>query len=243
MPGTYLNIFLKSQRKCRPVMKKSQYNFGFGSFSSFVAGFKLHELWLQNVIYFYIIAMPKKSHFTILWIQNFVQKKKKHRWIPFMLLGCLLGKWIVLSWLFLSQLKNSAQIMVHDYCIEKCEKFSHCGSLLMALWAIFFATQNTYVNFNPGNNWFLLWSKGVFTLITCHHQKSHGMEFWSTSYFVYPPTLQTKLLRYTKGWRNRQVSGSETATPSCYLNTLMLSFYCSNTALSDCVIIWLWHSA
>ena len=36
-------------------------------------GFKLSILWLRNVIYFSIIAMSKKSHFTIFAIQTFVQ--------------------------------------------------------------------------------------------------------------------------------------------------------------------------
>ena len=32
--------------------------------------------------------------------------------------------------------------------INKCKKFSMCGGFLMALWAIFFAIQNIYVNSN-----------------------------------------------------------------------------------------------
>ena len=36
--------------------------------------------------------------------------------------------------------------MVCDYCIEKCKKFSPSTSLLIAIWAIFFAIQNIYVN-------------------------------------------------------------------------------------------------
>ena len=53
------------------------------SFSSFfiekdrVTGFELSVSRSWNAIYFSIIAMPKKFHFTILAIQNFVQSTKK----------------------------------------------------------------------------------------------------------------------------------------------------------------------
>ena len=42
-----------------------------------VAGFELSISRLRNAIYFFIIAMPKRSHFTIFTIQNFVQNLKK----------------------------------------------------------------------------------------------------------------------------------------------------------------------
>ena len=42
-----------------------------------MTGFELSVSQLQNVIYFSIIVMPKKSHFTIFAIQNFVQNTKK----------------------------------------------------------------------------------------------------------------------------------------------------------------------
>ena len=41
-------------------------------------GFELSLSRLQKVIYFSIIVIPKKSHFTIFVIQNFVQNTKKH---------------------------------------------------------------------------------------------------------------------------------------------------------------------
>ena len=50
----------------------------------------------QNAIYFSIIAIPKKSYFTIFAIQNFVQNTK-NMWITFILLGCLLGEWCLVD--------------------------------------------------------------------------------------------------------------------------------------------------
>ena len=41
------------------------------------AGFELSVLQSRNAIYFSIITMPKKSHFTIFAIQNFVSSTKK----------------------------------------------------------------------------------------------------------------------------------------------------------------------
>ena len=41
-------------------------------------GFKLSVSRSQNVIYFSIIAVPKKSHFIIFAIQRFLQNMKKH---------------------------------------------------------------------------------------------------------------------------------------------------------------------
>ena len=52
--------------------------------------FQLSASQSQNAIYFSIIAMPKKSHFTIFAMQNFVQTTRKHIWIPLILLGSCL---------------------------------------------------------------------------------------------------------------------------------------------------------
>ena len=41
-------------------------------------GFELSILQLRNAIYFSVIAMPKKSRFTIFTIQNFMQNATKH---------------------------------------------------------------------------------------------------------------------------------------------------------------------
>ena len=49
-------------------------------------GFKLSISRSQNAIYFSIITIPRRSHFIIFAIQNFVENTKKHTWIPFMLL-------------------------------------------------------------------------------------------------------------------------------------------------------------
>ena len=42
-----------------------------------MTGFELSVLRLQNAISVSIMAMPKKSHFTIFVIQNFVQNRNK----------------------------------------------------------------------------------------------------------------------------------------------------------------------
>ena len=52
------------------------------------SGLELNASRSRNVIYFSVIAMPKKSHFTFLAIQNFVQNTTKHTRIP--LLGSYL---------------------------------------------------------------------------------------------------------------------------------------------------------
>ena len=51
---------------------------------------------------------------------------------------------------FHSEFRVSTEIMGCDYCITKRKTFSACGELLMVLQATFFATQNVYVNLNPG---------------------------------------------------------------------------------------------
>ena len=50
---------------------------------------------------------------------------------------------------FHSRCRVLTQIMVHNYCIAKCKKFSACGKLLMALHTIFFTIQNIYNYSNP----------------------------------------------------------------------------------------------
>ena len=46
--------------------------------TEYSTGFELSISEKQNAIYFAIITMPKKSHFTIFIIQNFVQNTKKY---------------------------------------------------------------------------------------------------------------------------------------------------------------------
>ena len=62
------------------ALQTASLNSKFGGF----AGFGLSVSWLQNTIYFSITAMPKKPHFTIFAIQNFVQNIKNscesHPW-------------------------------------------------------------------------------------------------------------------------------------------------------------------
>ena len=87
----------------------------------------------KNTIYLSIIGMPKKSHFTIFAIQNFLQNTKKHTWIPFILLR---NEWCLFD-CFHHEFTVSTQLMVRDYCIAKCKKFSACGGVLMAPRVIF----------------------------------------------------------------------------------------------------------
>ena len=54
---------------------------------------------------------------------------------------CKVNGWCLVD-CFHCGFKVSIQIMVRDYCIAKCKKFSTCSRLVMALWAIFFAIYN-----------------------------------------------------------------------------------------------------
>ena len=102
---------------------------------------------MRNAIFFSIIAMPKKSHFTIFAIQNSVQNTHTHTknirefhsycWDHV----CKVNGWCLVD-CFHCGFKVSIQLMVRDYCIAKCKKFSTCSRLVMALWAIFFAIHN-----------------------------------------------------------------------------------------------------
>ena len=62
---------------------------------------------------------------------------------------CKVNKWCLVD-CFHREFRVSIQIMARDWCIAKCQTFSVCGRLLMALQAIFFFIQNSYVNLNPG---------------------------------------------------------------------------------------------
>ena len=106
-----------------------------------LVGFELSISRLQNATYFSIIAMSKKSHFTIFAIQNFVQNKKKTREFH---LYCWDGHVCKVNERYLvdclhHESRISTQIMVRDYCIVKCKKFSVCSRLLMALRSTYFA--------------------------------------------------------------------------------------------------------
>ena len=54
---------------------------------------------------------------------------------------CKLNEWCIVN-CFHCKFRVSTQIMVCDYCITKCKKFSACGWLLMTFRAIFFTIQN-----------------------------------------------------------------------------------------------------
>ena len=49
---------------------------------------------------------------------------------------------------FCCEFRVFTQVMVRDYCIAKCKKFSACSRLLVALWANYVAIKNIY----PENN-------------------------------------------------------------------------------------------
>ena len=106
-----------------------------------LVGFELSISRLQNATYFSIIAMSKKSHFTIFAIQNFVQNTKKtrefhlHCWDGHV---CKVNEWYLVDCLH-HEFRVSTQIMVRDYCIIKYKKFSVCRRLLMALRSTYFA--------------------------------------------------------------------------------------------------------
>ena len=98
-------------------------------------GFELSVSRSRNAIYYSIIAIPKKSYFTILQYKTLC-KTQQNTWIPLILLkSCLLDKRMVFSWLLSSRIQVSTQIMIRDYCIAKCSTF---GGLFMALQAIFY---------------------------------------------------------------------------------------------------------
>ena len=79
-----------------------------------------------------------KSHFTIFLIQNFVQNTKNtceyhlYCWNHV----CKVNEWCLVD-CFHCKLRVSTQTMVCNYCTAKFKKFSACGRLLMASWAIF----------------------------------------------------------------------------------------------------------
>ena len=85
--------------------------------------FELSVMRSRNAIYVSIIVIPKKS---ILLFSRYktLCKTQKNTWIPFILLGsCLLDKWCLVD-CFHCEFRVSPQIMVLDYCIAKCKKFS-----------------------------------------------------------------------------------------------------------------------
>ena len=107
--------------------------------------FKLSVSRSQNVIYFSIIAMPKKSCFTIFMIQNLVQNMK-NSWINLDHV-CKANEWCLVD-CFHRKFRIFTEIMVHYYYNMKCKTFSTCDELLMAFWAPFFAFQNIYIDSN-----------------------------------------------------------------------------------------------
>ena len=120
--------------------------------------FQLRVLRLRNAIYFSIIAMPKKFYlFSLCYFRDTKlcanhEKTQNTKHTKFHLYCwdhvCKVNEWCLID-CFHREFGISTQIMVRDYSITKCKKFSACGAISMALWAIVFAIQKNYVNSNP----------------------------------------------------------------------------------------------
>ena len=89
--------------------------------------------------------MPKKPHFTIFAIQN---TKKRKFYLCYCDHVCKVNGWCLVDCVH-REFKVFIQIMVCDYCIAKCKKFSACCGLLKVLRAIIFVIQSIYINSNP----------------------------------------------------------------------------------------------
>ena len=76
---------------------------------------------------FFCYRDAKEISFYYFCNKNVVQIMKKYTWIPFILLGSCL---CLVECVHL-EFRVSTQIMVCNYCIVKCKKFSTCGRLLM----------------------------------------------------------------------------------------------------------------
>ena len=119
-------------------------------FVLFCSGFELNVSWSRNAIYFSIIAMRKKSHFTILTIKNFVQNTQKNTCQSHLCCWdhvCKVSEWCLVD-CFHREFRVSTQRMVRDY--QNTKTFSVCCGLLMNFRVIFFTIPNIYVNSNPG---------------------------------------------------------------------------------------------
>ena len=116
-------------------------------------GFELSVSRSRNAIYFCIIAIPKKSHFTNFAIQNFVQNTRTcefhlYCWDHV----CKVNEWCLVD-CFHREFRVSTQIKVCDYYTPKYKHFCACGGLLMVLQAIFFVIENICLNYNPAGIW------------------------------------------------------------------------------------------
>ena len=132
----YWNWYQRFKEWC--IKSKSKYN---------QTGFELGVSQSRSAICFSIIAIPKKSHFTIFVIENFVQNTHKNMWIRFILLGsCLLGKWMVFS-----------SSRTYGFYWNNGTQILHCKMQnVFCLWqafngpsGVFFVIQNICVNYNP----------------------------------------------------------------------------------------------
>ena len=96
--------------------------------------FELRALWSQNAIIFFIITMPKKSHFTWYKTLNKTGTRKFHLYCWDHV--CKVHEWCLFDSSHI-QFRISTQKTVHNYCIAKCKTFSTCSRLLMAFRAVF----------------------------------------------------------------------------------------------------------
>ena len=72
------------------------------------------------------------------------------------------NKWCLVD-CFHCKLRVSTQIMVSDYCIVKCKKFSTCGRLLMALVPIFLRFKIFTLIWTVSHMWiYFVWCDNSF---------------------------------------------------------------------------------
>ena len=86
---------------------------------------------------FSLLQFQRNLILLFLWYKTLCKTKKQMNSLYIIPRSCLLGKWMIFSWLLPSRIRVSTQIMVHNYCTAKNRKFSTSGRLLMALQAIF----------------------------------------------------------------------------------------------------------
>ena len=116
----------------KEVSKQKKYVHNFPPYSGFRIGmtrvknvflldsqptsrFELSISWLWNVIYFSFIVMPKKYHFTIFVIQNYVQNTKKNT--SEFHLFCWDHVCKINEWCFHHKFWDSTQIMVATWLL------------------------------------------------------------------------------------------------------------------------------
>ena len=91
---------------------------------SFCDRVRINVLGSWNAIYFSIIAVPKKSLFTIFAIKNCAKHEKTREFHLYCWDHvCEVNEWCLVD-CFHCEFRVSTQMMVRDYCIAKCKNFS-----------------------------------------------------------------------------------------------------------------------